>query len=115
MLIQHAISGNNLSIEPEYPVLTYFGDELEVTVHTKRDRVRAPTWANHWAFDTERGWPKPDNEILDQAKFSAAINANDVNKSAAEAAKEEAAEAVGQYHYLWNSLIVGFLLLTNCV
>lgn len=94
-MIKHALSGNNLSLEPNYPVFTYFGDEHEVTVHTKFDRTRKnPTWANHWSFHTKRGWPKPDRDIVEQAKLSASINANDATSSAAETAKAEAQEKV---------------------
>ena len=94
MLIQHAIRGNNLSIEPDYPLLTYFGDEYEVTVHNKYDRVKRPTWANHWSFSTERGWPKPDPDVVELAKMSAYVNADDINQSAADSAKAEAGEQV---------------------
>lgn len=47
------------------------------------------SWENHWVIDTERGWSKPDPDVLAQAEFSAAINANDINKSASEEEKEK--------------------------
>jgi len=94
LLIKHAITGNNLSIETKYPVLTYFGEDLEVTVESKRNQVRQVSYENVWYFDTERKSTKTEleeeqKEFEEQAKFSAAINANDINKSAAETGKRE--------------------------
>jgi len=84
LMIKHACSGNNMSLESDFPVLTYFGEEYEVTLDTKRDSVKRISFENHWYFDTERGWRKPDDkEMMEQAKLSAAINAhnNDVDVS----------------------------------
>jgi len=97
-LIKHNGSGNNLSTESNFPVLTYFGSEIEVTVESKIDRKRQPTFENMWYFDTDRSFPKAidpqDEEFEKQAEFSAKINVNAIHRSAAETAKEEAARKV---------------------
>lgn len=92
LVIKHAISGKNLSLESTYPTLTYFGCEHEISVESKRDTVRRVSWENHWVFDTERGWPKDDRAFVAKAKFAAEVNADDVNKSAAEEARREEEE-----------------------
>lgn len=93
--MKHNGSGHNLSIETTFPVLTYFGNDLEVTVDTKFDRVKRPSFENLWYFDTTRGWPKEKDpskrEFEKQAELSAKINANMVMSSAADSAKEEEA------------------------
>jgi len=95
LLIKHNGTGHNLSIEPNFIVSTTYGDEVEVTVHTKQDTVRRVSFENIWYFDTERGLPQAgdrcEKEFEDQAKYSAKINATIVDKSAADEAKAEAA------------------------
>lgn len=102
MLIRHNLSGQNLSYESMFSVLTYFGCEMEVTLDTKWDRQKRPTFENIWYFDTTRGLPKEKDECArdfeKQAEFSAKINANIVNRSAAEAAKEEEEEENRKVH-----------------
>ncbi|CAL8112491.1 unnamed protein product [Orchesella dallaii] len=103
LYLKHNGTGINLSTEPSFPVLTYFGSELEVTCDTKRDRVRRPTYQNIWYFDTDRGIPRPDTclkKFMDQSKLDASVNIHNIDKSAAEEekAKEEAKkEAEGAY------------------
>lgn len=88
-------TGINLSTEPNFPVLTYFGNELEVTVDNKRDsKTRKPSYQNYWYFDTERGRPRPDEclkQFMDQSKVDASHNAQMVDKMASleEKRKEE--------------------------
>lgn len=73
--------------------MTYFGNELEVTLDTKLDRVKRPGFENIWYFDTDRGLPKVkdpcDKDFEKQAEFSAKININAINRSAAESGKLE--------------------------
>lgn len=95
MYIKHNGTGIHLSTEPDFRVLTYFGNEYEVTVDTKFDRVRRPKYQNIWYFDTERGAPKPDEckkQFMEQSAVDASHNALDLNKSAAffEKQKEDA-------------------------
>lgn len=86
-----------------FPVLTYFGSELEVTVDSKLDRTKQPSFENMWYFDTDRGFPQAvdtnDLEFQKQAELSAKINANSIHQSAADTAKEE--EAAKK---VWNKL-----------
>ncbi|XP_035704717.1 cilia- and flagella-associated protein 161-like [Folsomia candida] len=93
LLLKHNGSGHNLSLEPNFPVMTYFGNELEVTLDTKLDRVKRPGFENIWYFDTDRGLPKVkdpcDKDFEKQAEFSAKININAINRSAAESGKLE--------------------------
>lgn len=94
LYIKHNGTGINLSTEPNFPVLTYFGMELEVTVDTKKDRTRRPTYPNLWYFDTDRDTPKPDEclkKFMEQSKLDASVNIYNVNKSASEEEKEKEA------------------------
>ncbi|CAG7834798.1 unnamed protein product [Allacma fusca] len=99
LVIKHALSGKNLSIESNFPALTYFGCEYEVSVETKHDTVRRISWENHWAFDTERGWPKEPRDFVAKAKFAASVNADAVNKDAGEEARREEEEKLAAQGY----------------
>ena len=95
LYIRHNVSGIKLSTEPQFPVLTYFGTELEVTTDNKWDRVRRPDFPNMWYFDGTRGQPRIEDckkQFMDQSQYDASINIHMIDKdaSAEEKAKEEA-------------------------
>jgi hypothetical protein len=66
---------------------------MEVTLDTKLDKIKRPTFENIWYFDNTRGLPKVTDpcarDFEKQAEFSAKINANMANRSAVESSKEE--------------------------
>jgi len=97
LLIRHNLSGQSLSYESLFSVMTYFGCEMEVTLDTKLDQFKRPSFENIWYFDTTRGMPKEKDpcarDFAKQAEFSAKINVNMGIRSAAQSAKEEAAAA----------------------
>jgi len=94
VIVRHHMTGNNLSLEPNFPVATYFGCELEVTVDSKADRVKKTCtgFENIWYLDVDRQLEEDkeccEKEFEKQAEFSAKINANVINRSAAEEEKE---------------------------
>lgn len=98
LFLRHNGTGVNLSTEPNYPVHTYFGEELEVTMDNKRDHARRPYYPNFWYFDSTRGVhahsedPHGEDEFAQQSAHDAKINVYNVNKSAADEEKEREKE-----------------------
>jgi hypothetical protein len=115
LLIKHNGSGHNLSIEPDFPVPTCFGNELEVSVDSKYDQRRRISFENIWYFDTDRSLPKPtdpcEKAFVEQAKFDAKINANDIHHSAIESAKEEA--AAREVDWIFDFFIIKNMIFLN--
>nr|CAD7397804.1 unnamed protein product [Timema cristinae] len=54
VIVNHASSNKNLSVEPCHWFPSYFGMECQVSVHTYRDVHRRETSENMWMFITQK-------------------------------------------------------------